>query len=204
MSDKFQNKYRIKSARLAGYDYRNEGYYFITICTKNREHFFGKCENGTMALNDLGKIAENFWLEIPSHFPNVSLDEFTIMPNHVHGIICIDKKIEIERVSVETLHATSDNIEKTLNAPDNHVKTLHATSLQGGQYGKISPKQGSLSAVLRSFKSTVSNKIKPINPNFAWQPRFHDHIIRDLQSFINIQKYIKNNPANWKNDEHYL
>lgn len=59
MSDKFNDKYRIKSARLEGYDYRNEGLYFVTICTKNRVHFFGECENGIMLLNDLGKMAED-------------------------------------------------------------------------------------------------------------------------------------------------
>jgi putative transposase len=79
-------------------------------------------------------------------------------------------------------------------------KTLHATSLQDPRYGKISPKQGSLYSVLRSYKSAVSIKAKHINPNFGWQPRFHDHIIRDEQSFENIKKYIINNPKNWITD----
>jgi putative transposase len=81
---------------------------------------------------------------------------------------------------------------------------LRATSLQDERYGKISPKQGSLSTVLRSFKSAVSNKAKHINLNFGWQPRFHDHIIRDEQSFENTKKYIINNPKNWITDEYYL
>ena len=189
MPDKFNDKYRIKSARLEGYDCRNEGLYYVTICTKNRAHFFGECENGIILLNDLGKLAEQFWCEIPSHFPNVSLEEFVIMPNHIHGIICIDSTN-----SVETLHATSSDANKT----------LHATSLPDDRYSKISPKQGSLSTVLRSYKSAVSNKAKHFNPNFAWQPRFHDNIIRDVQSFSNIQNYIINNPTNWLNDEYYV
>jgi REP element-mobilizing transposase RayT len=164
MSDKFNDKYRIKSARLEGYDYRNEGLYYVTICTKNRTHFFGKCIDGIMLLNDLGKMAEDCWLAIPTHFPNVSLDEFIIMPNHIHGIVFIDSA-----PYVETLHATSSIANQR----------LRATSLQDDRYSKISPKQGSLSTVLRSYKSAVSNKAKHINPNFAWQPRFHDHIIRD-------------------------
>ncbi len=196
MSDKFNDKYRIKSARLEGYDYRNEGLYFVTICTKNRTHFLGECNDGIMFLNDLGKMAEDCWLAIPLHFPNVSLDEFTIMPNHIHGIVCIDST-----PFVETLHATS-SIEKESSSNDN--KTLRATSLQDERYSKISPKQGSLSSVLRSYKSAVSNKAKHINPNFAWQPRFHDHIIRDAQSFINIRNYIINNPINWIIDEYYI
>jgi len=95
---------------------------------------------------------------------------------------------------VETLHATSSDANKT----------LRATSLQDDHYSKISPKQGSLSTVLRSYKSAVSNKAKHINLNFGWQPRFHDSIIRDAQSFTNIQSYIINNPTNWKNDEYYV
>jgi REP element-mobilizing transposase RayT len=195
MSDKFNDKYRIKSARLEGYDYRNEGLYYVTICTKNRAHFFGKCENAIMLLNDLGKMAEDCWLAIPTHFPNVSLDEFIIMPNHIHGIICIDSTN-----SVETLHATS-SIENESYSDAN--KTLHATSLTDDRYSKISPKQGSLSTVLRSYKSAVSNKAKHFNPNFSWQHRFYDHIIRDIQSFTNIQYYILNNSTNWINDEYY-
>jgi REP element-mobilizing transposase RayT len=148
-----------------------------------------------MLLNDLGKMAEHCWLAIPTHFPNVSLGEFVIMPNHIHGIICIDSTN-----SVETLHATSA-IEKESYSDAN--KTLRATSLQDERYSKISPKQGSLSTVLRSYKSAVSNKAKHFNPNFAWQPRFHDIIIRDAQSFTNIQNYIINNPTIWINDEFY-
>ncbi|MEI7979392.1 MAG: transposase [Bacteroidota bacterium] len=188
MSDKFNDKYRIKSARLEGYDYKNEGLYYVTICTKNRTHYFGECNDGIMFLNDLGKMAEDFWLAIPTHFPNVSLDEFTIMPNHIHGIVCIDTNAH-----VETLNATSSS----------ENKTLHATSLPDDRYSKISPKQGSLSTVLRSYKSAVSNKAKHFNPNFAWQPRFHDNIIRDAKSFTNIQNYIINNPTIWINDEFY-
>lgn len=186
MSDKFNDKYRIKSARLAGYDYRNEGLYYVTICTKHRAHFFGECENGIMLLNDLGKMAEDIWLAIPSHFSNVSLDEFVIMPNHIHGIIIIDKKIEIERSSVETYNYTS------LQMPKNpHFQNLSAPAK-------------SLSTIIRAFKTVVTTESRKINPNFAWQPRFYDHIIRDAQSFTNIQNYIINNPTNWINDEYYL
>ena len=113
----------------------------------------------------------------------------------MHAIISIDSTN-----SVETLHATS-SIENESYSDAN--KTLHATSLTDDRYSKISPKQGSLSTVLRSYKSAVSNKAKHFNPNFSWQPRFHDHIIRDVKSLTNIQNYISNNPSNWINDEYY-
>src|SRR4030042_2172704 len=87
MPEKFKNKYTIQSARLSGYDYSQNGMYFITICAKDREEFFGKIENGKMILSDIGKIAEKFWQEIPLHFSFVILDEYIVMPNHTHGII---------------------------------------------------------------------------------------------------------------------
>jgi REP element-mobilizing transposase RayT len=180
MTDKFKNTYRIKSARLAGYDYRNEGLYFVTICTKNKFHYFGEIENGNMLLNEIGLIAHTYWAEIPEHFNNVSLDEFVIMPDHIHGIICIDEKREINRPSVETYNNTSLPITK-----NQHFQNLSAPA-------------NSLSTIIRSFKSAVTIGGRKINPNFEWQSRFHDHIIRDVQSLDTIRNYIKNNPANWR------
>ena len=84
----YKNKYRIESARLKNWDYSTEGCYFITICAQGRNHYFGTISNGIMALSEIGKIAEQFWGEIPDHFPFVHLDEWVIMPNHVHGDYC--------------------------------------------------------------------------------------------------------------------
>ena len=78
-----------KLNRLKDYDYSQNGYYFVTICTKNREAWFGKIESDKMILNMFGEITKNFWVEIPKHFKNVSLDEFIVMPNHIHGIVII-------------------------------------------------------------------------------------------------------------------
>jgi REP element-mobilizing transposase RayT len=86
-NNKYKNKYRIESARLKNYDYRKNGSYFITICTKNREHFFGEIENDEMNLSKTGIIADVLWYEIANRLPNISLGEFVIMPNHIHGII---------------------------------------------------------------------------------------------------------------------
>ena len=178
MTDKFQSKYCINSARLKGYDYRNEGMYFVTICTKNRLHFFGEIEKGNLLLNDIGLIAHKFWSEIPQHFNHVSLDEFVIMPDHIHGIICIDEKCEIDRPSIETYNYTSPQPPK-----NQHFQNLSAPAK-------------SLSTI-RAFKSAVTIESRKINPNFEWQSRFHDHIIRDIQSFDRIRNYIINNPSKW-------
>ena len=77
------------SIRLKGYDYSQTGAYFVTICTRNRVCLFGKIENGKMLLNAARRIAEKCWLDIPCHFPDIRLDAFVIMPNHIHGVIII-------------------------------------------------------------------------------------------------------------------
>ena len=78
-----------RSIRLKGYDYRKSGAYFVTICTQNRECLFGEIVDGQMILNDVGRMVQSLWDELPRHFPNVELDAFGAMPNHVHGIIMI-------------------------------------------------------------------------------------------------------------------
>jgi len=94
---KFKNKYRIESARLHSWDYASPGLYFVTVCTKQIEPYFGGIDQGLNILNELGQTAYQYWSEIPQHHHNIKIDEFIVMPNHIHGIIII----------VETLHATS-------------------------------------------------------------------------------------------------
>ena len=84
--DKFPTR---KPNRLKAYDYSTAGYYYVTICTYNRKESFGYIENNRIVLNEYGKITEKTWKEIPNHYPNVELDEFIVMPNHIHGIIII-------------------------------------------------------------------------------------------------------------------
>jgi REP element-mobilizing transposase RayT len=91
--NKFQNKYRIPSARWREWNYGDEGAYFITICTKQREHYFGEIENGQMQLSEIGKTAQNEWLNSMDIRPDMNLDMecFVVMPNHIHGIVVIGK-----------------------------------------------------------------------------------------------------------------
>lgn len=197
MSNKFQNKYRIPSARLQTWDYGNNGSYFITICTKNREHFFGEIQLTTseMQLNEMGKWAEQLWIEIPIHFPFIELGNFVVMPNHVHGILIIDKN--------ET-PAPARPVETRLIAslrPTHHPTIIKTTKNSGGFAGNKNPMfHQNISRIIRWYKGRCTFEINKIHSDFAWQPRFHDHIIRDMQSFERIQNYIANNPLNWKED----
>jgi len=214
MPEKYKNKYRIPSARLAGYDYAQEGLYFATICTDCRDaplgrltNFFGEIKNGKMILSDAGKIAENYWQEIPSHFPMVNLDEFVVMPNHIHGILEIYygdmKSVNAPPTVVETRHCLVST--DAFNATDANITTDDRLQKYNGAYpqmSKISPKPGSLSVIIGSFKSitakTAAKKFPRIG--FHWQTRFYDHIIRNEKSLNNIRAYILNNPKNWERD----
>lgn len=126
MQNKFQNKYRIPSSRLQTWDYGTNGAYFITICTQNREHFFGIVQNGTVQLSQIGKIAEQLWIEIPNQFPFIELGNFVVMPNHVHGILIINK---IVSPSVETRFIASNNIESLDNKETRFITSNNIESI---------------------------------------------------------------------------
>ena len=185
MCSLFRNKYRNESFRLTGHDYASGGKYFITICTRGMIPYFGIISCGKMKLSQTGQIANETWLDLPEHFPNVTLGEFMVMPNHIHGIIII-----------EPSHVGTFQCDV--------VGALHATSLRKTKnvfMSSISPKSGSLPAVIRSYKSAVSKTVHLTDPDFSWQPRYWDHLIRSDQELCRIRQYIINNPEKWKNQD---
>lgn len=174
---KFQNKYRIPSSRLQGYDYGANGIYFITICTKNRKHFFGhitethdsaspsptETHNGaSLCATEIGKIAQKYWAEIADHYPFVTVDAFVVMPDHLHGILIF-------------------------NNPDKKEWTPN-------QFG---PQSKNLAAVIRGFKSSTKRYANQNSIEFEWQPRFHESILRDEKALLAVRRYIINNPKKW-------
>lgn len=175
--DRYKNKYRISSTRLQTWNYANEGAYFITICTKNRKHFFGEIIEGKMILNEIGRLTEIEWaktIEIRQDM-NLELGAFVVMPNHFHAIVIIK----------ENEFNNSNNNDGMSNKPQN-------------QFGSQSK---NLAAIIRGFKSAVTAQARKLgNSEFAWQTLYHDHIIRNNQSFENIQNYILNNPEKWDED----
>ncbi len=185
---KFKGRYRIDSARLSSWDYSSPGWYFVTVCTKQMKSYFGRIDQGSSILNKLGQTVYKYWSEIPQHHNNTSIDKFIVMPNHVHGIIIIEDTLDTETSHVETLDAQMS-----------HVETLHATSLPRSKMSSISPRKGSLGVIIRSFKSAVTRWArKNAYPNFALQPRFYDHIIRNDDSLSRIRTYIQNNLQDWE------
>ena len=189
-ADLYKGKYRIESTRLEEWDYSSGsgvaikregswgtafGYYFVTICTKNMECVLSRITDGKVVLTGIGNIAKRHWLEIPEHFKNVELNEFIIMPNHIHGIVII-----------------------------NNVETCHCMSLQkNSNVNKFSkPISGSLAMIINQYKSSVTRRCRKNRyTNFTWQSRFYDHIIRNEKSLQKIREYIHNNPLKWDIDE---
>ncbi len=207
----FKNKYRIESSRLKNWDYRNGGFYFITICVKDRLCHFGECVGGQMNLNNTGNIVHQFWKEIPDHFSNVGLGEFVVMPNHLHGILVLDDSLfntsdEIDCfVAEETLPVETMPIE-TLQCNVSTIKSNDEIDINKNQFmSNISPKPGSASTIIRSFKSICTKTINRQFPelHFKWQDRFHDRIIRDHDEYLIKENYILNNPQNWKVDKFF-
>jgi REP element-mobilizing transposase RayT len=190
-----------KPNRIKGYDYLQDNLYFVTSCVQDRVCCFGTIANGKMILNEYGQIAEQQWHWLGEQYPYVVLHEFVVMPNHIHGII------EINRSIVGTGH---DN-----NGTGCDVGTGRDLSLP--------IKIKSLSELMGAYKTTTSKKIhllddrdnldrdnldrdrsRPVpTKTFEWQRSFHDHIIRDEKSFETISNYIANNPSQWEQDKFY-
>ena len=164
-----------QSIRLKGYDYSQPGQYFITICTQNRVHRFGEISGGVMRLNDVGRIVADCWNEIPVHFPNVILDSFVVMPNHIHGIIRI---VDMGECRGKKFFAPTDNAH-----PNGTSRTV--------------------GSIVRGLKIGITKRFHEIPGNEnakLWQRNYWEHIIRDEQSLHTIRQYIRNNPAKWQND----
>ncbi len=182
----YKNKYLIESTRRRRWDYRWNSAYFITLVTKNRERFFGQVVKGEMQRTALGDLAHDFWLEIPQHFPGVMLGAMVIMPDHMHGVLVLYR-------------SESD---PGMLLPDRETKPdLLVKDGRQAHLSAVSPKAGSVSTIVRSYKSVVSREGRKICPHFGWQARYHDIIIPDERAYDNIRNYILNNPGNWKGKE---
>ena len=169
--------HRRKSNRLHAFDYASAAEYFVTICTEDRECHFGEIKSGKMRLSHIGQIARKCWADIPDHFPNVELDEYEVMPNHMHGIVRVKSRVGTRRRGVQ------------LNAPTE-------------DHSRLSPKKGTLSVILRTYKAAITTLCREQGfTYFGWLQGFHDHIIRNQGDLNRIRKYIRDNVKNWEADE---
>lgn len=197
MSTKYKNAYRSETTRLKNWDYGSRGFYFVTICTKSKQPYFGRIvkNNGftqnvgtqnaetqnaetqnvetqnaetqnfaslrpVQMLTQIGDIANKYWNEIPKNFPFVELDTFVIMPDHIHGILF-------------------------LNRP----------KYESWRTNSFKPQSENLASIIRGFKAAVKKYAVMNKLEFEWQPRYYDRVIHAESELNIIRQYIANNPA---------
>ena len=189
----FNDKYRVESTRLHHRDYSSSGRYFITVCTKDRRPFFGEVIAGIMHRSPLGDIVAEEWLNTAKVRPNVELDEWIIMPDHLHGILMI-------KCASERREGADGEGEPGGNRKPGAIQETPV--LEG--FGRGTLKSGSIGAIIGQFKSICTKRIVAYGcRDFAWQPRFFDHVIRDEGSLISRRQYIIDNPRNWELEGDY-
>ena len=229
MSDKFQNKYRIPSARLRNLDYSSDAVYFITICTAKHHYYFGKIDNGKMVLSKIGLFVELEWRKSFEIRAELFCDCYVVMPNHIHAILRIENGIrilddvetdgrpslqsdvvsEIEFESQLNLQTDgrpslqSDVVSKIKSVSQFESETDGRPSLRPTNFGVAYRPPKSISSFVAGFKSVVTANAHKINGRFGWQERFHDHVIRDNPDYQRIRDYIENNQNKWEQDKFF-
>lgn len=174
-----------KSIRLKGYDYSKAGAYFITICCEKHKCRFGKIiekdMDAKMILNDFGTIAYQQWEKLPDRFTNIELDVFQIMPNHMHWIIFLTDYVSWTGASPACTNGVNDEKPKDVGDIVGAYKSLVSNEC--------------LEIFKKKYPAKMMGKL--------WQRNYHEHIIRDEESYNRISEYIINNPANWKKDKYF-
>lgn len=193
------NKER-KNNRWLGYDYSLNASYFVTICVKDKQNYFGQIRDGVMYLNQAGQIIRQGWLDLPNHYWNCGLDMFIIMPDHVHGIIILDDS-NIVGNGLKPFH-TDQNTAGNGFKPNNSEQNAIGNGLK--PFPTTTKKPYNLSEIVRGFKTFSSRRIHgaALLNNFCWQKSFYDHVVRSNEYLDKIRLYIQNNPMKWaeKND----
>jgi len=165
---------RRKPQRLPDFDYSAEGAYFVTILTKGKRHVLGKILGKEIKLNETGDIVKRTWFDLPDHYPSVTLDEFIVMPNHVHGIIWI---------------LSESTLEKSVGA--------------GLKPALTKPTLSEIVRGFKTFSARKVNELKFTSGKSFWHRGYHEHIIRNSDDLYQHRAYIQNNPLKWSLDQYY-
>ena len=167
-----------KTIRLTGHDYSQAGYYFITICTSDRRFLFGTVKNGEMFLSKTGVIVKTNIEDISNHFSKISVDKFVVMPNHLHLILVVLS--DTVCCDADAMYGVPTSADSACNLTDKS-KQLVPRAIQ-------------------QFKASASRQTRIPN---IWQKKYHDHIIRDEDDYLNIWRYIDENPVIWEEDKYF-
>lgn len=164
----------------------------MTICTREREYFLGEIENDRNILKKTGMMVEKCWVDIPKHFIGTKLDEYMIMPNHIHGILIISGVVGNAGFKVGNADSKVGNADLRSLRKDNNLRLLKML-----EYDRT---KMYLSRIIHGFKSSVSRIVgRPI-----WQKSFYDRIIRNEIEYEKIREYIRMNPEMWERDRNNL
>ena len=190
---------RRKNIRLQNYDYSQAGYYFITICTQDKQRLFGEIADGKLLLNVGGEMIKKWIYQLENKFPQILIDKYIVMPNHVHCII----------VNME--------MDWCVYSQDDELEDVGADLCVCPQNGNIKYKKGeyinlSLSQIIQWFKTMTTNEyiqgvkngIYPVFNKRLWQRNYYDRVIRNEQEYEKIYEYIETNPLKWEEDEYYI
>lgn len=178
-------KYPI-NIRASWHEY-NGGMYFVTICTKDKEHYFGEIADEKMNLTDIGMFADEQFRNVTAHYHYAEIPVWVVMPNHIHAIVIINNEFGLN----------DEKYSKSCRV----VARNDATNEKNEYMSSLSPKQNTLSVVIRGLKSAITKYANEHSIPFAWQPRFYDHIVRNSAEMNAIAEYIENNVVKWELDE---
>jgi putative transposase len=212
--------FRRKSIRLRARDYSLPGFYFVTLCTHERRFLFGDIVDGVMHLNCMGRAVESCWRDIPRHYPHAALDEFVVMPNHIHGVIQIYRdawepaQMPVRAVGIPIVPGLvmlganiSDNRTDVLDVGANNYLPLqpNLSARRSLTRSKLFPMghgtSRTIGSMIRGFKIGVTRWARLHgHQSDVWQRNYHDHIIRNEHSLERVRRYIRANPANWARD----
>jgi putative transposase len=196
-------KHHRRSIRLRNYDYSQPGAYFVTICTYQKQSWFGEIKNGQIYLNQLGKIVADEWLKTCKIRPNFKLDEWVIMPNHFHEIVIINDYSGDD----QSLGARDAPLDLGARDAPLDLGARDAPLDLGARDAPLQQKPNSLSSCIAGFKSAVTKRINLLRQNTdtpIWQRNYYESILRDEKYLAVVREYIINNPKNWPNDRDYL
>ena len=182
------NLHHRRSIRLPGYDYSQDGWYFVTICVQDKKCLFGRIVKDQIRLNDAGLMIQIWWQELTNKFPSVQTDECVVMPDHFHGIIIVGA----------VLCGRPD--------PDDTNAKFGCAHNESGQPHRVAPTLGN---IVNWFKTMTTNQyirgVKQGNwrpfPGRVWQRNYYEHVIRDEDELNHFRQYIADNPLNWQTDQ---
>lgn len=185
-----------RSIRLQGYDYSLPGAYFVTLVTRGRELLFGKIAAGEMIPSQFGRLVERAWLDLPRHYPQVTLDVFCLMPNHMHGIIVLVDSMG----RGGSARAGQGYREHWIDAGDEAIMREVTRPLENELTRHGIPE---IVRALKSYSSRRINHARNTPGKSVWQRNYYEHIVRNERELEAIRAYILGNPLNWEDDPEY-